>query len=61
MPQLPASPAPADPLALPVLTEPRGADPFVISIHSSADGGGFYIFLAGLDLLVLLGSGGMLL
>jgi len=60
-PPLPAPPPLSAPLALPVLADPGGSDPFVIHIAGSADGGGLYAFAAFLDLLVLLGSGGMLL
>ena len=60
-PPLPGPPPLSAPLALPVLAEPAGSDPFVIHIASSADGGSLYAFAAFLDLLVLLGSGGMLL
>jgi hypothetical protein len=60
-PPLPAAPPLSAPLALPVLADPGAGNPFVIHIASTADGGSLYAFAALLDLLVLLGSGGMLL
>jgi hypothetical protein len=44
-----------------VLTDPGGSHPFVIPIASSADGGSLYAFAAFLDLLVLPGSGSLVL
>jgi hypothetical protein len=60
-PPLPAPPPLSPPLALPVLADPGGSHPFVMHIAGSADGGSLYAFAAFLDLLVLLGSGGMVL
>ncbi len=60
-PPLPPPPPAPTPIALPVVCQPKGAAPFVISIASGEGQGGFYRFLAIVDVLVLCASGGIFL
>ena len=55
---LPAATPPSAPVALPVIGQPEGAAPFVISIASRDGQAGLYGFLAAVDALVLCAAAG---
>ncbi len=58
-PPLPAVPTPPMPMAWPVLGEPPGPAPFIISIGSHEGQAGLYGLLAAVDAVVLCAAAGM--
>lgn len=57
-PPLPSAPPPVAPMTLPVMGQPKGAAPFIISIASRDGQAGLYGFLAAVDALVLCAAAG---
>ena len=57
-PPLPSALPPVAPMALPVMGQPKGAAPFIISIASRDGQAGLYGFLAAVDALVLCAAAG---